>query len=95
MYIDNIIRDIKDLIHDVKDMEDNVNSDRKDVGRVLANGDEAESWKETAKTFEDGLLDAQNFLQNAEESLYMIHHRLGLLLEQIAYEQLSAKIMGK
>lgn len=95
MYIDNIIRDIEDLIYDVKAMEDSVNSDRKDIGRVLSNGDEEESWKETAKTFEDGLIDAQNSLQNAEESFYMIHHRLGLLLEQIAYEQLSAKVQEK
>lgn len=95
MYVDNIIRDLKDLIHDAQQMENSVNSDRKEAGRALSNGDEQDYAKDAAVIYEDGLIDAQNALQLAEEHLQMVQYRLELLIEEIEYEQLSSKVNGK
>lgn len=90
--MDNIIRDIEDLIHDLKSMEGNVKADRVDTTRVLSNGDEQEIWKNTAKTYENGLLDAQYALQRAEESLRTVQYRLDNMVEDFKYAVLSAMV---
>jgi len=95
MYIENIIRGLQDLIHDVKQMENRVYGDRKEASRALSNGDEQDYAKEAAVIYEDGLIDAQNALQLAEEHLQMIQYRLELLVEQIEYEQLSSKVQSR
>lgn len=95
MYVDNIIRDLKDLIHDIKCMESSVYGDRMDASKSLNNGDEEDIWKKSASIYSEGLVDAQNALQNAEESLRSIQYRLDNLIEQIEYEQLSSKAMEK
>lgn len=95
MYVENIIRDLKDLIHDIKGMESSVYHDRIDASRSLKNGDEEDFWRKSASIYSEGLVDAQNALQNAEESLRSIQYRLDNLIEQIEYEQLSSKAMEK
>lgn len=95
MYVENIIRDLKDLIYDIKCMEDRTYDDRVDASKSLKNGDEEDIWKKSASIYSDGLIYAQDALQNAEESLQSIRYRLYNLIDQIEYEQLSSKAMEK
>lgn len=91
----DIVVEIEDLIHAIKGMEISVNNDRKDTVRVLSNGDEQEVWQNTAKTYENGLIDAQDALQRAEESLSLIRHWLGNMVEDVEYARLSNAAQGK
>ena len=93
--MDNIIIDMKGLIYDLKRMEGNVKTDREDTIRALSNGSEEGIWEKTAKTYENGLLDAQDALQKAAENLRLIQGCLDYLIDAIEYETLSNKAQGK
>lgn len=95
MNIDNIVQYLKGIIFDAKLMENSVYSDRQYTRRVLSHGDDQDCAKDAAVIYEDGLIDAQNALQLAEEHLQMIQYGLELLIEKIEYEQLSDKVQEK
>ena len=93
--MENIIIDMKGLIYDLKRMEGNVKTDREDTIRALSNGNEEGIWEKTAKTYENGLIDAQDALQRAAESLRLIQGCMDYLIENIEYATLSDKVHGK
>jgi hypothetical protein len=93
--MENIIIDMKGLIYDLKSMEGNVKTDREDTIRALSNGNEEGIWEKTAKTYENGLIDAQDALQRAAENLRLIQGCMEYLIDAIEYAELSNKIQGK
>jgi hypothetical protein len=93
--MDNVIRDMQDLIHDIKGMDRNTFADREDTSRALFNGNEEGIWEKTAKAYEDGLIDAQDALQRARENLILIQERLETLIDTVEYAVLSNKVQGK
>ena len=93
--MENIIIDMKHMIYDLKRMEGNVKADREDTIRALSNGSEEGIWEKTAKTYENGLLDAQDALQKAAENLRLIQGCLDYLIDAIEYAELSNKVQGK
>lgn len=95
MNIDNIVAALNDLIYDAKSLEGNIFEDRVDAGRVLSSGEDEETYKATAKTYEAGLMDAQDALKRAEEAVESLRYGLERLIEEVDYEQLSSKAMEK
>ena len=93
--MDDIINDMKHMIYDLKRMESSIHSDRKDTIRALSNGSEAGIWEKTAKTYENGLIEAQDALQRAAESIRLIQECLDTLIENIEYATLSNATQGK
>jgi hypothetical protein len=76
-------------------MESSIYADREDTSRALFNGNEEGIWEKTAKTYENGLIDAQDALQRAAENLRLIQGCMEYLIDAIEYETLSNKIQGK
>ena len=93
--MDNVIRDMQDLIHDIKGMDSSTYADREDTSRALFNGNEEGIWEKTAKAYENGLIDAQDALQRARENLILIQERLETLIDTVEYAVLSNKVQGK
>ena len=93
--MENIIIDMKGLIYDLKRMERSVYADREDTSRALFNGNEEGIWEKTAKAYENGLIDAQDALQRAAESLRLIQGCMEYLIDAIEYAELSNKVHGK
>ena len=93
--MENIIIDMKGLIYDLKRMERSVYADREDTSRALFNGNEEGIWEKTAKAYENGLIDAQDALQRAAESIRLIQECLDTLIENIEYATLSNATQGK
>ena len=93
--MDNIINDMKHMIYDLKRMESSIYADREDTSRALFNGNEEGIWEKTAKTYENGLIDAQDALQRAAESMRLIQGCMDYLIESIEYAELSNKVQGK
>lgn len=93
--MDNIIIDMKQMIYDLKRMESSIHSDREDTSRALSNGSEEGIWEKTAKTYENGLIDAQDALQRAAENMRLIQGCMDYLIENIEYVTLSNKVQGK
>ena len=93
--MDNIIIDMKHMIYDLKRMESSTYADREDTSRALFNGNEEGIWEKIAKTYENGLIDAQDALQRAAENMRLIQECLDTLIENIEYATLSNKVQGK
>jgi hypothetical protein len=93
--MENIIIDMKHMIYDLKRMESSIYADCEDTSRALFNGNEEGIWEKTAKTYENGLIDAQDALQRAAENLRLIQGCMEYLIDAIEYETLSNKIQGK
>ena len=95
MDLENIVAALKDLIYDAKSLEGNIFEDRVDAGRVLTSGEYEETYKTTAKVYEAGLMDAQDALQRAEESVELFRYNLERLIEELEYKKLSSMAMEK
>ena len=93
MEIELIIRDIRDLIHEVQSYEANASEDRKDAIRVFTNVVEGE--EATYKSYDivsNGLVDATDALDRAKDRFGTIEGWLLNLIESIEREALSAKV---
>lgn len=96
MEIEMIIRDIRDLIHDVRSYEANASEDKKDAMRVFTNVVEGEEG--TYKSYEtvaDGLVDATEALVRAKDRFKLVESALLDLIEGIERESLSAKVHSR
>ena len=96
METENLIEDIRDLIHDIRSFEDNSSEDRKDALRVFNNVVEGEEG--TLKSYDtvaDGLVDATEALERAKERFGDIEAHLLILIERIEREALSHKIQSR
>lgn len=91
-----LLRDIRDLIHDVQSYEANASEDRKDAIRVFANVVEGE--EATYKSYDivsNGLVDATDALDRAKDRFGVVEGWLLNLIESIERESLSAKIQSR
>lgn len=96
MEIELIIRDIRDLIHDVQSYEANASEDRKDAIRVFTNVVEGEeATYKSYDTVSNGLVDATDALDRAKDRFGIIEGWLLNLIESIERESLSAKVQGR
>ena len=96
MEIESIIRDIRDLIHEVQSYEANASEDRKDAIRVFTNvvvGEEA-TYK-SYDTVSNGLVDATDALDRAKDRFGTVEGWLLNLIDSIEHEALSAKVHSR
>ena len=96
MDTENIIRDIRDLIHDVQSYEANAYADRKGAIRVFTNV--RERFEGTIESYEivaDGLCDATDALDRVKERFGEIEGHLLNLIERIEREALSHKVHSR
>ena len=94
MYVENIIRDLNDLIFDVKAAGVKAYENRRDADRVFTRveGDEAcEEYHIVA----DGLVEASQSLDKANDDFLSIESVLRKIVEDIQMETLSAKVQAK
>ena len=95
MDTENIIRDIRDLIHDVQSYEANASEDKKDAARALSNAENGDFPSDAYHTVSDGLIDATDALDRAKDRFGTIEGWLLKLIESIEREALSAKIQSR
>jgi len=96
MYTENILKDIHDLIHDVKQMSARVYSDRREADRTFARVVEGEEGTlESYNTVADGLVDASQALDRVDDDLFTLEDRLRTLISNIEMETLSHKVQSK
>lgn len=96
MNLDLIIKDLLDIIHDVKQAGVRAYENRKEAERVHTRVDS--EWKNYEKAYDmtsDGLADASQALDNANDDFLNIEEMLKKIVEDIKYEELSAKVQGK
>ena len=96
MEIENIMRDIRDLIHDVKAYSNNAYDDRRDADRVFTyvrEGDEGTI--EAYDTVAEGLVEASQALHRAVERFDNVAAELVKLMEDLQYEAISHKVQSK
>lgn len=97
MYTENIIKDLLDIIHDVKQAGVRAYENRKEVGRNLSNAvyeeDKGIHWHYDRAS--EGLVDASQALDDANDDFLNIEEMLKKIIEDIKYEELSAKVQGK
>ena len=95
MEIENIIRDIRDLIHEVQSYEANASEDKKDAARALSNAENGDFPSDAYHTVSDGLIDATDALDRAKDRFGTIEGWLLKLIDSIERESLSAKIQSR
>lgn len=96
MEIEMIIRDIRDLIHDVKTYASNTYEDRRDADRVFTYVVEGEEGSLVSYDIvADGLVDASQALERANERFGIVEELLHHLIDSIEREALSAKVQAK
>ena len=96
MNTENIIKDIHDLIHDVKQMSSRVYSDRREADRTFTRVVEgAEHTEHGYETVAEGLVDASNALDRTKEGLLNLEEMLRTLIYNIEMETLSHKVQSK
>ena len=96
MDTENIIRDIRDLIHDVQSYEANASEDKKDASRVFYRVEEGREYTEHGyETVAEGLVDATDALDRAKERFGKVEFWLLELIYSIEREALSAKVHSR
>lgn len=96
MEIELILRDIRDLIHEVQSYEANASEDRKDAIRVFNRVEEGREYTEHGyETVAEGLVDATDALDRAKDRFGKVEFWLLNLIESIERESLSAKIQSR
>lgn len=96
MEIENIMRDIRDLIHDVKGYSNNAYDDGRDADRVFTYvREDEEGTPEAYDTVADGLVEASQALYRAVERFDNVAAQLVKLMEDLQYEAISHKVQSK
>lgn len=96
MYIDNIIKDIRAIMFDAKQASVRAYDNRRDVDRTFNLIEEgAEITLKSHEIISDGLVDASQALDRANEDFLNIEEMLRKLIEDIEMEALSAKVQSK
>jgi hypothetical protein len=97
MYTDLIIRDLLDLIHDVKAAGCRAYDNRKDAERAVSNSvhEEAENTYKAYDTVCEGLIEASHALDKANDDFLNIEEMLKKIIEDIKMEELSHKVQSK
>jgi hypothetical protein len=96
MYTDLIIRDLLDLIHDVKAAGCRAYDNRKDADRTFTRVREGEEGTlDGYETVSEGLEDASQALYKAKDDFGNIEEMLLKIIEDIKMEELSHKVQSK
>lgn len=96
MEIELILRDIRDLIHDVKTYEANASEDKKDAIRVFSRVEEGyEYYRDGYETVAEGLVDATDALDRAKDRFGKVEGWLLNLIDNIEREALSHKVQSR
>ena len=96
MEIENILRDIRDLIHEVQSYEANASEDKKDAIRVFNRVEEGREYTEHGyETVAEGLVDATDALDRAKDRFGTIEGWLLNLIDSIEREALSHKVQSR
>jgi len=96
MYTENIIRDLLDLIHDVKAAGCRAYDNRKDADRTFTRVEEGyEYYRDGYETVADGLVNASQALDKASDDFGNIKEMLLKIIEDIKMEELSYKVQSK
>jgi hypothetical protein len=96
MYTDLIIRDLLDLIHDVKAAGCRAYENRKEADRTFTRV--SEDWEDYEKAYDmtsEGLMDASYALDKANDDFLNIEEMLKKIIEDIKMEELSAQARGR
>jgi hypothetical protein len=93
---DLIIRDLLDLIHDVKAAGSRAYDNRKDADRTFTRVREGEEGTlDGYETVSEGLEDASHALDKAKDDFGNIEEMLLKIIEDIKMEELSHKVQSK
>jgi hypothetical protein len=96
MYTDLIIRDLLDLIHDVKAAGCRAYESKRDADRTFTRVREGEEGTlDGYETVAEGLVDASQALDKANDDFLNIEEMLKKIVEDIKMEELSAKVQSK
>lgn len=95
MEIEMIVRDIRDLIHEVQSYEANASEDKKDASRVFYRAAGHEYTEHGYDTVSNGLVDATDALDRAKDRFGTVEEMLLKLIDSIERESLSAKIHSR
>jgi hypothetical protein len=96
MYTENIIRDLLDLIHDVKAAGGRAYDNHKDADRTLTLVlNECAGYQKAYRTTFDGMVDASQALDKANDDFLNIEEMLKKVVEDIKMEELSHKVQSK
>lgn len=104
MEIELILRDFRDMIHDVKAYSNNAYDDRRDADRVFTYVGETvwqsivagdEGTLEAYDTVAEGLVEASQALHRAVERFDNVAAQLVKLMEDLEYEAISHKVQSK
>ena len=95
MEIENIIRDIRDLIYEVQSYKANASEDKKDAARALSNAENGDFPSDAYYTVSGGLEDATDALDRAKDRFGTIEGWLSVLIDNIEREALSAKVQAR
>ena len=90
-----LLRDIRDLIHEVQSYEANASEDKKDADRALSNAENGDFPSDAYHTVSDGLIDATDALDRAKDRFGTIEGWLSNLIDSIEREALSAKVQAR
>lgn len=91
-----IVRDIYDLIHDVKTYGASTHEDRCDADRTFTRVEEGyEYYRDGYETVAEGLVGASQALGRAENRFGLVEEMLLKLIDDIENEALSAKVQSK
>lgn len=95
MITENIIRDIYDLIHDVKTYGANASEDKKDAVRVLSNAENGNFPSDAYYIVSNGLVDTTDALDRAKDRFGVVEEMLLKLINDIENEALSHKVQSR
>jgi hypothetical protein len=97
MYTKNIIRDLQDIIYDVKAAGCRAYENKRDAERAVSNSvhEEAENTYKAYDTACEGLIEASHALDKAKDDFGNIEEMLLKIIEDIKMEELSAKVQSK
>jgi hypothetical protein len=96
MYTDLIIRDLLDLIHDVKQAGTRAYENKRDADRTFTRVEEGyEYYRDGYETVAEGLVDASQALDKAKDDFGNIEEMLNKIVEDIKMEEVSAKVQSK
>jgi hypothetical protein len=96
MYVENIIRDLLDLIHDVKAAGCRAYDNRRDADRTFTWVVEGQEYTQHGyDTVATGLVEASHALDKANDDFLNIEQMLLKIIEDIKMEELSYKVQSK
>jgi hypothetical protein len=97
MYTENIIRDLLDLIHDVKAAGSRAYENKRDAERTVSISvyEEEENTYKAYETTCEGLIEASHALDKAKDDFGNIEEMLLKIIEDIKMEELSAQARGR